>query len=190
MALATTTALVLFAGSLQVIVAKSYAASPVLPQMDDPAPALSHTPESPSQKHLVETIKQPVLQRPTEAYRVAEPPGQPDAWFSPEVLAMAPTVDPLEYTMTPAAKVPISNDDLRLYPEPKDYAQFVDSDRLIAPAGASYQTSLTMGTFIGTSFGANDFFIGTLSGPDLPPGESGITSAGYPITRRVRKPDK
>jgi beta-lactamase regulating signal transducer with metallopeptidase domain len=186
--LTTAAALVIMATSLQIIIAPANAVSTVKQEVDSPpeVASLTQVATEVSKAESKPVLAQQPLVRPVTAYEFIDAPEEPDAWLSPEVLALAPTVEPIQYSPKPR-KISISNEDIMIYPEPETYAEFAAPDRLIAPAGASYQTSLTMGTFIGTEFGSRDFYIGSLSGPDLPESESGSTSAGFPINRRVAK---
>jgi hypothetical protein len=62
-----------------------------------------------------------------------------EAWLSLAVLALAGPIDPI----SPSQKVEhqkITNEDIRLYPEPKSYAEILEVNELIPPSGASYQT--------------------------------------------------
>ena len=83
------------------------------------------------------------------------------------------------------------SEDIMLYPDPRTYADVAASHRLIAPAGASYQTQLTMGNVIGTVFQSQQFYTGALFSKQEEAKrlreEIGQQPAGAPLNRPTRK---
>lgn len=156
--LSVTTACVLLltAGSLRVIVAPGQAEPP---KPDVAAVAPSVLPEAAvSKAHQPHARTRPGVVRPTVALAsAARAPDTPDAWLSPDILALAETVEPLDPAPAPPA-LRVTNEDVMIYPEPWTYAAIADHHRLIAPAGATYRTELTMGAVIGTTFGSRAFY--------------------------------
>ena len=77
-------------------------------------------------------------------------------------MASASAVEPLQVSAIPT-KHRVINNDVMLYPEPSTYADLAANNRLIAPAGATYHTQLTMGRVMGTEF-QREFFTGNTFG--------------------------
>ena len=75
---------------------------------------------------------------------------------------MAAPVDPLEVSQV-VPKQAVTNHDIMLYPKPSAYADLLAENRLIAPAGATYHTELTMGRVSGTQFNSRPFYTGPSS---------------------------
>jgi len=135
-------------------------------------------------KELVEThaIK-PMLVRPVVGMSSADSVEKPDALFGPVVMALTAIVEPMNLFAV--------SEDIMLYPDPRTYADVAASHRLIAPAGASYQTQLTMGNVIGTVFQSQQFYTGALFSKQEEAKrlreEIGQQPAGAPLNRPTRK---
>lgn len=102
--------------------------------------------------------------------------------LTPDLLAYVPSVKPLNISYLTIGE-PVQQEGLMLHPDPKTY--WDHPDRLIAPAGATYQTALTMGAFTGTQFGSNDFYIGSI-GPEDRDKDEVIVDKAAPIPERLR----
>lgn len=167
MSLATACALVTFAASLRVIVApleavpqlEEIAILPAAPEME--IHAVSSAPSS-QEEIRITRIKLPRLVRPEVEFEVVHDAEEPDAWLSPAVLSLVAVVEPMQLAWAPP-KLKVTNEDIMVYPEPSTYSEIAAANRLLAPPGATYYTSLTMGRVMGTQFQSRPFYTGLSS---------------------------
>jgi len=167
LSLATACALVTFAASLRVIVApleavpqlEEIAILPAAPEMD--VHAVSPAPSS-QEEIRITRIKLPRLVRPEVEFEVVHDAEEPDAWLSPAVLSLVAVVEPMQLVWAPP-KLKVTNEDIMIYPEPGTYSEIAAANRLLAPPGATYYTSLTMGRVMGTQFQSRPFYTGLSS---------------------------
>jgi len=154
-------ALLAMVGFLRIGIAPVEAVTAVLEPvttLDSQAAPVASVQPIPARRPTVSPVRQP-LSRPEAWIVITQVAEEPDAWLSPAVLALAGSIDPIS-RLQKVERQKISNEDIMLYPDPKSYVDILEVHELTPPAGASYQTTLTMGEVIGTMFYSRPFHTG------------------------------